>query len=494
MKRRILSLVLALCLTAAFIVPASASGGLVGTWAGVDYWGESIEFAFSADGKFYAVTISEYYYSSDYHFSSVNVSEGTYTVTSNSIILDIEWDIWYDDDSYRKYPESSTEVLKFSLRGDTLTIVDDYIFDYDTLILTRGEPSGVWDFGMGETFEGPPAPPAPNIALASEWAREGINEAYRKGFIPEEILGSYTAAITRAEFCRMAVRVVEYALRKNNISAVLNERNLVRDYTAFTDTSDSDILAAHALGITSGVGGKSFAPHTGFTREQAAAMIVNTVSAIGADTEDLPNADFTDMDEAADWAHPSINFVRANGIMSGTGGGNFGPKDIYTREQSIVAFNNIDLAGLMGWIVLGGRIFDGTETRIDLSWENISDISALSGFTKLTRLDLSYNNITDISALEGLTGLTSLDLWNNDISDISALSGLTNLTYLDLDSNNISDITALEGLAKLKTLYLYGNPLTQEQVDVLREALPNCRIFYNHDYWDNWDDDEDWYM
>ena len=297
----------------------------------------------------------------------------------------------------------------------------------------------------------------------------------------------------------MSVRVVEYALRKS-INAVLNERDLVRDYTAFTDTTDSDILAAHVLGITSGVGDNRFNPHGGFTREQAATMIMNTIAAIGADIEDASAADFADMDDAAGWAHPGINFVRANGIMSGTGGGNFGPKERYTREQSIVAFNNIDLAGLMGWIMLGGNIFDGTETRLYLSWENLTDISALSEFTKLKHLDLSYNDISDLSALEGLTGLTYLDLWNNDISDISALSGLVNLTYLDLDNNNISDITALEGLTKLKTLYLNRNPLEQEQIDALQEALPNCRIhFYNYE-WDDWDWDwddwgyEDWHM
>jgi hypothetical protein len=37
----------------------------------------------------------------------------------------------------------------------------------------------------------------------------------------------------------------------------------------------------------------------------------------------------------------AINFVRNAGIMTGMGNGNFKPKGMYTREQSIVTFNNI---------------------------------------------------------------------------------------------------------------------------------------------------------
>jgi hypothetical protein len=70
------------------------------------------------------------------------------------------------------------------------------------------------------------------------------------------------------------------------------------------------------------------------------------------------------------------------------------------------------------------------------------------------------------------------------------LNGLTNLEYLDLDNNNISDISPLKGLTNLKVLYISYNPLiTQEQVDALKEALPDCRIYWDGDwYWDDWDD------
>ena len=129
----------------------------------------------------------------------------------------------------------------------------------------------------------------------------------------------------------------------------------------------------------------------------------------------------------------------------------------------------------------------------------VSDISALSGLTKLTHLDLSGNRVSDISALSRLTKLTHLNLdyvgrehaggtslgqtaqrtfqsvdcgslpiyLFNGISDISALSGLTNLTYLNLRGNVISDLSPLASNTGLGTgdhVYLLRNLLSYPSI------------------------------
>jgi hypothetical protein len=137
----------------------------------------------------------------------------------------------------------------------------------------------------------------------------------------------------------MAVKWVEYATGKS-IDAVLAEQGKSRDPNAFIDTSDSYILAAFALNIVSGAGGGTFNPNGQFSREQAAVMIMNACRAIGANTENPPASGFADIGSAASWAHNGINFAQANDIMSGSGG-NFNPSGIYTRQESIVTFNNI---------------------------------------------------------------------------------------------------------------------------------------------------------
>jgi endo-1,4-beta-D-glucanase Y len=188
--------------------------------------------------------------------------------------------------------------------------------------------------------------PTDPFDTASEWARGHITAAISKNFVPADIQNHYTRIITREEFCRMAVRWVEYATGKN-IDAVLADQGKSRDPNAFTDTKDPDILAAFALGITSGTGVGIFNPSGQFSREQAATMIMNTVKALGADIS-APDSTFADIGTAAGWAVPGISFVQANGIMSGIGNDNFGPKGAYTREQSIATFNNIVVDKVLG--------------------------------------------------------------------------------------------------------------------------------------------------
>jgi len=182
---------------------------------------------------------------------------------------------------------------------------------------------------------------ADNLDSASGWARDGITAAVAKGFVPVDLQGNYTSVITRAEFCRMAVKWVEHMTGKD-INTVLAEQGKSRDPNAFTDTNDPDILAAFALSITSGIGNNLFNPNGDFSRERAATMIRNTCKAAGMDISNIAPAGFADIGTAASWAVDGINFVRNNGIMQGTGNDNFSPSAPYTREQSIITFGNIN--------------------------------------------------------------------------------------------------------------------------------------------------------
>lgn len=184
--------------------------------------------------------------------------------------------------------------------------------------------------------------PIANISNASEWAENSITQALEKGFVPPYLQNRYTEVINREEFCRMAVSWLEYITGKD-IDTFMAEKGVKRSPGVFTDTNDNDILAAYALGITSGTGGGRFSPYDNFTREQAAAMILNTCRAIGANVSNPPSSNFADMGSASDWAVNGINYCRDKGIMQGVGSNNFSPKATYTIEQSIITFNNIDL-------------------------------------------------------------------------------------------------------------------------------------------------------
>lgn len=228
-------------------------------------------------------------------------------------------------------PFRSADTLKWGAIDMTGKEVVPPIYDYIESF-AEGMASVEIDGKWGHVMINP-------LKTASTWAKDSIKSAITKGFVPKDILDNYQDGITRAEFCRLTIKYIEYALGKS-IDIILAEKGLTRELNTFMDTKDTDILAAYALGVTSGTGNKTFTPEGRLTREQAATMIANACKVLGWDTGNAPASSFDDLTNASNWAVDSINFCYANGIMVGSNN-KFYPKDTYTREQSIVTFSNI---------------------------------------------------------------------------------------------------------------------------------------------------------
>ncbi|MCK9223839.1 MAG: protein phosphatase 1 regulatory subunit 42 [Candidatus Muirbacterium halophilum] len=109
-------------------------------------------------------------------------------------------------------------------------------------------------------------------------------------------------------------------------------------------------------------------------------------------------------------------------------------------------------------ISLNGLEFCKNLENIDLSNNDISDISALSALTSVKALNLSGNKISDITSLANLSTINSLNLSGNGISDITSLAGLSNLENLSLSNTNISDLSVLLDMPNLKRIDLQNNP------------------------------------
>ena len=162
----------------------------------------------------------------------------------------------------------------------------------------------------------------------SPWAVEQVFWARAEGLVPTNLQSNYTQAITRAEFCSLAVVVYERV--KGEITA----------RTTFIDTDDVNVEKAASVGIVSGVGDNRFDPNGTLIREQAAVMLSNLADAFG---QPFPKqaATFADNNSASSWALDGIGKVQAAGIMSGVGDSRFAPKQQYTREQSIITILQI---------------------------------------------------------------------------------------------------------------------------------------------------------
>jgi len=118
------------------------------------------------------------------------------------------------------------------------------------------------------------------------------------------------------------------------------------------------------------------------------------------------------------------------------------------------------------FVTVKGKKFSVEYETLDLSDNDITDISEIKGLEDLPNLRilvLNNNEIKEIKGLGPLTHLQELHLNDNHIKEIGGLETLTNLQYLDLRNNEIQEIKGLETLTNLQTLYLGGNPLRDSE-------------------------------
>jgi hypothetical protein len=152
----------------------------------------------------------------------------------------------------------------------------------------------------------------------------------------------------------------------------------------------------------------------------------------------------------------------------------------------------------MGGKVSGPSWFSGKMRRVNLQFTQVSDVSPLAGLKSLEILSLYSTTVSDLTPLEELKNLALLHLDRTQVSDLSPLVRLKNLEMLSLAYTQVSDLSPLAELKNLKRLYLYSttasdlSPLAElkslehldlqntqvsyDQVQELKQALPNCKI------------------
>jgi hypothetical protein len=108
--------------------------------------------------------------------------------------------------------------------------------------------------------------------------------------------------------------------------------------------------------------------------------------------------------------------------------------------------------------------------------KQMSDLSPLAKLKNLENLHLDDTQVSDLSPLAELKKLEKLDLRRTRVSDLSPLAKLKNLRMLVLENTRVSDLSPLEGLKNLKLLGIKNTQVSDEQVQKLRQALPNCKI------------------
>ena len=119
--------------------------------------------------------------------------------------------------------------------------------------------------------------------------------------------------------------------------------------------------------------------------------------------------------------------------------------------------------------------------KLKLSGNLVQDLRPLIGLPNLRSLDASCNAVGETSAVGSLPGLMSLDLCDNPIGDFSGLRKLNALQSLRLENTGIGDedLPALYGMKRLARLNLDRNDgISAEAMNALKANLPDCTISY----------------
>ena len=105
--------------------------------------------------------------------------------------------------------------------------------------------------------------------------------------------------------------------------------------------------------------------------------------------------------------------------------------------------------------------------KMELSESGLDSLDGVEYCKYVVSLDLTGNEISDITDLWTLKQLEELYLARNQIGYIDALYNLKKLRILDLSGNQIDDVSPLFQLENLEYLNLAGNNIPQEQMDAL---------------------------
>ena len=115
---------------------------------------------------------------------------------------------------------------------------------------------------------------------------------------------------------------------------------------------------------------------------------------------------------------------------------------------------------------------------LSLGNNKVKDLSVLKHLRELKELRLDGNQLTNIDTLPELDQLGALFLENNAIADLRPILRLKNLTNLSVGGYDQVDFATIWKLNKLEVLSIAGSDLTNQQLAVVANELPNLKHLF----------------
>ncbi len=135
------------------------------------------------------------------------------------------------------------------------------------------------------------------------------------------------------------------------------------------------------------------------------------------------------------------------------------------------------------------------QTSIDFSdRQEIESIEPLKMLHRLESVILKNTRVSDLEPLGGHNNLRVLNISGTNVSDLEPLRNLNNLTEVSCEETEISNLWPLVSNSNLQLVYCDNSGVSQQNVLMLRDSLPECLVIFQTAQLKSWWDglSSDW--
>lgn len=172
---------------------------------------------------------------------------------------------------------------------------------------------------------------------AADWAQESLEKAFDAGLLVRVEIDPYeedcAQHMTRAQFATVMVDLYQAmggSLDDVRVSTI-NGR-----YEPFDDVSDLNVSIAYKVGFVTGTSATTFDPEGTLTREQAAVMLSRVYAKLHGDIPTVTATTFADDAAVSAWAKAGVAFMADKGIVGGVGNNAFAPQQTLSIQEAVV--------------------------------------------------------------------------------------------------------------------------------------------------------------
>ena len=184
----------------------------------------------------------------------------------------------------------------------------------------------------------------PATLQTSSWAAVEVERAWDADIMPfSPYLVDCTRGMTREEFAAVTVRLYSAMMGNPGYWPDADEEHPFTDVDWETTNFEREIGMAYNLGFVKGTNtaGTQFSPQATLTRQEAAVMLGRVFTKLGGTIPAVSNTSFADDGSVAGWAKSEVAFMSGKGIVKGVGDNKFAPTKTLSIQEAVIMANRM---------------------------------------------------------------------------------------------------------------------------------------------------------